>query len=105
MLKAVVDTNVFVSGLLKSPKSRRVIQAIRDGQFSLIISPEIFQEIIEVITRPKFHNVITGEIIQELRELIRTQAILVRPRQKLAIIREDRDDNRFLEAASTGKAN
>lgn len=103
MLKAVVDTNVFVSGLLRGPISRLVIEALRDSKFTLIISQAIFDEILEVISRPKFHNVITTEIIREFTELLKTQAVFVKPVQKLNIIIKDPNDNRFLEAAIVGK--
>lgn len=105
MLKAVIDTSVFVSGLIKSPFCRKIINALEKGGFLLVISPEILSELLDVISRPKFHNVINRETASRLAETIKVQSLLVNPPFKLDIINEDSDDNRFLEAALTAKAN
>lgn len=105
MLRAVIDTNVFVSGLLKSPTNRQVINALQSSKFTLIISSDILDELIGVIVRPKFHNVIVRGTAEKLVEIIKTQAVLVKPTQRLEIIKEDPADNRFLEAACEAKAN
>lgn len=104
MLKAVIDTNVFISGLLKSPSCRKIIRALEKWEFILVISPETLTELIGVIARPKFHNVIKREIATRLVETIKAQALLVKPSFSLNIIKDDVDDNRFLEAAIAVKA-
>jgi len=103
MLKAVIDTSVFISGLIKSPSCRKVIRALEDNRFILVISPEILAEIIGVVSRPKFHNVIQRETAAALIEVIKTQALMVRPALRIKEIKQDPDDNRFLEAALTAK--
>ncbi|MBU3934129.1 MAG: putative toxin-antitoxin system toxin component, PIN family [Candidatus Omnitrophica bacterium] len=104
MLKAVVDTNVFISGLLKSPSCRKIIDCLKKSKFILIISPQILDELIGVIARPKFHNVIVRKTAEKLIETIKTQASLVKPSQRVDVIKEDSADNRFLEAAIEAKA-
>lgn len=99
MLKVVIDTNVFISGLLKSHSCRKIVNSLKEAKFILVISPQILDELIEVIARPKFHNVITRETAERLIETIKSQAILVKPSQRLNVIKGDPDDNRFLEAA------
>lgn len=104
MVKVVIDTNVLISGLLKtSVTCRRIIHKLSNKEFSLIVSKEILEEFIEVMGRPKFHHIIMKETAERLIEVIRTQASIVHPRQKLTICR-DPEDNKFLEAASEGKA-
>ena len=103
MLKAVIDTNVFISGLLKDSINRQIIILLKNSKFTPVISTETLGEFIDVISRPKFHNVITREIAEELIEIIKTHAVLVKPSQKLEIIKDDPDDNRFLEAAVASK--
>lgn len=105
MLKAVIDTSVFVSGLIKSPSCRKIIDALEKDKFLLVISPEILSELLDVISRPKFHNVINRETASRLTETIKAQSLLVNPAFKLNIINEDSDDNCFLEAAVTAKVN
>ena len=104
MLKVVVDTNVFISGLLKNAACRKIINHLKASKFQLVISPQTLDELIGVMARPKFHAFITQETATRLIETIKTQAIIVSPRHKLSVIREDPDDNRFLEAALEARA-
>jgi predicted nucleic acid-binding protein len=55
VLKAVIDTNLFVSGMIK-PGSRpsRLLIAWRAGEFELLLSDEQYGEISDVVVRPKF---------------------------------------------------
>lgn len=104
MLKVVIDTNVFISGLIKSPSCRKIIKAFAETKFRLVISPQILDELLGVISRPKFHNLITKETAEKLIETIKTQAILVKPTQRFEVIKDDASDNRFLEAAFESEA-
>jgi len=99
MLKVIIDTNILISGLLKSPSCRKIIRLLEEKRFILITSPPILDELMGVISRPKFHNVILRETIEKLIEIMKTQAILVKPSRLLFVIKEDPADNRFLEAA------
>ena len=103
MLKAVIDTNVFISGLIKSHSCRNIIKALEKWEFILVISPDILTELIDVISRPKFRNIIKRDTVVKLIETIKAQALLVKPSFSLTAIKEDSDDNRFLEAALTAK--
>lgn len=105
MLKAVADTNVFISGLVKSSSCRKIIKALEKWEFILVISPKILDELVGVIARPKFHNIIHRETAARLIEVIKAQALLVRPSFSLNIIKGDVDDNCFLEAALTARVN
>ena len=104
MLKAVVDTNVFISGLLKGSTNRQIISLLQDARFTLIISPETLDELMGVISRPKLHNVIKRVTAEKLIEIIKTQALLTKPRQKFNVIKDDPNDNRFLEVAIESNA-
>lgn len=43
-MKIILDTNVFVSGIFFSGPPYRILRAWREGQLSLVLSPEIFAE-------------------------------------------------------------
>lgn len=103
MLKAVIDTNVLISGLIKNPSCRKIIKILEKWEFILVVSPAILAEIIDVIARPKFHNIIKRETAARLIETIKAQSLLVNPSLALDVIKDDPDDNRFLEAAVTAK--
>jgi putative PIN family toxin of toxin-antitoxin system len=43
-VKIVLDTNVFISGIFFSGPPYRILEAWRDGQVRLVISPDILAE-------------------------------------------------------------
>ena len=57
MRRVVLDTNVLVSALITSAGvSRTVVDAWLDGQFELIVSPQLLAELRGVLLRPKFRQ-------------------------------------------------
>ncbi len=53
-LKLVLDTNVFVSALLKrSGVPGQILQARRDGRFDLLVSDPLYEELSDVLRRRK----------------------------------------------------
>ncbi|MBI5873896.1 MAG: putative toxin-antitoxin system toxin component, PIN family [Candidatus Omnitrophica bacterium] len=101
MLSVVIDTNVFIQGLLGSSLNRRILQLLKESKFSLIISSEIFDELLDVISRPKFRTIFIPETIDNLIEIIKTEAKFVNPTQKVTACR-DTEDQRILECALEG---
>lgn len=53
-VKAVVDTNLLVSGLLWSGPPSRLMEAVRDGRVRLAFSLSLYEELEEVLHRSKF---------------------------------------------------
>jgi len=106
MMRAVIDTGVFVSALIR-PQGRTgaVLQALKDKRFTMIYSTDILVEIIDVLGRDKFRSKyhISPDDIAALIDLIRLRGELVIPSQKLTVCRDPKDDI-FLEAALEGKA-
>ena len=49
MLKAVIDTNVFVSGIFFSGPPFRILKAWQAGQFRIAVSEEILDEYRRVV--------------------------------------------------------
>lgn len=50
-MKAVLDTNVLVSGLFFGGAPRQVLEAWADGHFELILTPSIFDEYVRTCDR------------------------------------------------------
>jgi len=104
-IRAVLDTNIFVSGVIYSQGTPgQILRSWRAGRFELITSAEINEEILEVLNRPrireKYH---IGDRIFDIGAVLYTQTILVEPKERVNISR-DPDDNKFIEAAIQGKA-
>jgi putative PIN family toxin of toxin-antitoxin system len=100
-MKVVLDTNVFVSGLLGGTLSE-IISHWRDDDFQLIVSEEIALEYQNVLRRPRL-GLDSGDINDVIMFLYR-KAEFVSPDTKLEIVLEDESDNRFFEAAAEGGA-
>jgi putative PIN family toxin of toxin-antitoxin system len=101
MIKVVLDTNVYISGVLFGGKSETIRSLAKEGKIVILVSEEILAELAGVLKR-KF-NWFDWQI-SELIEDIRAFATLVTPLFHLSIIKKDDQDNRFLECAIEGKA-
>ena len=65
-------------------------------------SVEIVEELVKTLRGFKIQ--MDEENVKEWEQIILENAILVEPSKKLDIVKEDSDDNKFLEAAITGNA-
>ena len=104
-LRAVLDTNVFVSALI-SPKGppAAILRALRSERFGLVSSPPINEEIIEVLNRPTIRERYgLGGRIFDVAFILWEVAELV---LDLADVRlcSDPDDDKFLATAAGGGA-
>ena len=105
-MRAVVDTNVLASALIRRQGvAGQVLQNLRDGRFTIIYSVPLLVELVEVLSRPqvqrKYH--ILSDDITALINLIRLRGELVSPNRQIDACR-DPEDNRILEAAVEGNA-
>jgi len=80
VLRAVLDTNVFVSSLLnKTGAPARLLDAWRAGEYLLVTSPPIMAEIKAVLELPRIRDkyALTDQDIRQLLDLLEKDAILV----------------------------
>ena len=100
-VRAVLDTNVIVSALLKDGgREALLVDLAQSGSFKLVVSEALLEEYEEVLRRPGFGfnpTQITGSL-----RAIRDSAIVVHPQKRLHVTR-DPDDNKVLERALEGR--
>jgi putative PIN family toxin of toxin-antitoxin system len=100
-VRAVIDTNVLVSGLLWRGPPHLLIELVRDGSLALISSPALLAEFAEVIGRAKFRTILsragTGadDILAQLRQL----AEIIDPPPLPEPVSRDPDDDMVLALA------
>ena len=99
-LRAVLDTNIFISGLNFAGKPGEILDLFIKGEIEVIVSPFILFEL-ESILRDKFGW--DDNHISRVLNLIRSKAIEVQPKHKLSIIKGKAADNRILECGVNGK--
>ncbi len=101
-MRAVIDTNIFLAGLLNADGgAAKIIRAFQDGEFELIVTHEVFDEYVRVIHL--FDNEVPAHKSEELLELVFEKAVKVRPATALGLC-SDADDEKFLSAALGGHA-
>lgn len=101
-MNVVLDTNIFVSGIFWKGESNKTLLAWRDGKFNLVTSLDIILEIIRILKDFKIQ--LPGGLIKEWTDLIVTNSIIVKPKEKINIVKNDPQDNMFIEAAVAGMA-
>lgn len=107
MIRAVLDANVFVSGILSEEGiPGKILRAWRDERFHLVTSEAILQEIGRVLRYPKIsrrHGWPEKEVARFIED-VRHLAVLTPGELTLSIVAEDPSDNRYLECALEGDA-
>ena len=104
MLRAVVDVNVLVSGLLsRSGTPAAVIEAWRSGMFELIASPALVSELEDVIARPRLAERL-GSAGQALLDVMRADAIILDDPARARVVPGDHDDDYLVALARAAGA-
>ena len=93
----------MISALLFSGTAARLVPLWQSRRIAVLISREILTEYLRVFAYPKFQ---LSE--QEIRPLIEEELLpfveTIRVRRRLAVVRRDPDDDKFLECAVAGRA-
>lgn len=101
--RVVIDTNVFVSGLLSStsPPSRAVERAATEDQ--LVASMATLHELTATLLSPRFDRYVSGKRRDALLLRLAPLVEIVEVVQQVRACRGP-DDDKFLEAALAGRA-
>ena len=101
-MRAVVDTNVLISGVFFGGWPYRVLEAWRNGRVEMVVSESILQEYWVVARRlsREFPGVDAGPFL----ELLSARAKLVEAADLPAPVCADRADDKFLACALAGGA-
>jgi len=100
-VRAVVDTNVLVSGLLWYGAPHAVMERLRSGTLALVSSPALMAELADVIGRANFDAVLARSNTSRERLLaeVRQLAEIVEPPPLPAPVCRDPDDDEVLALA------
>jgi putative PIN family toxin of toxin-antitoxin system len=104
-VRAVLDTNVFVSAALsKNPASptREVLERWQRGEFVLLICTPIAEEIVEKLLD---HNISAERVNMLVERLAQLAEWVEVPTEKIEALLTDPDDNVIVACAVEGSAN
>lgn len=106
-MKAILDTNVVVSSFLSPAGVRaKVLGAWEKGQFELVVSEDILAEYKRALNYKEVssrHGMTVEQISQTVSEM-KSFATIIKPIQKLTVIKDDPADDKFLECAKEAGA-
>jgi len=102
LIKATLDTSVYIRALHLGGPAATLIGHARAGNMRIDISDTILNETIRVL-RDKFQW--NGYRLHDAREKLLTLGHHITPTLTLNVIKEDPDDYRILECAATAESN
>lgn len=106
-VRAVIDTNVIVSALIRPQGTAGVLwRRLGEGAFTAVFSPELIDEIAAVLGHPKIrakYRTVPKDLA-DIAALFALRGDLVTCEERIRICR-DPDDDFLLETAVAGKAN
>ena len=107
MLRAVLDTNIFISGI-KSQKASpgQVLDAWKKKQFIVVTSPQLIEEVHEVLMRPAILDLLkqTPDEISVFIKLLIQKTFVTDGKLHVNVLKNDPDDNIIIATALEGQA-
>lgn len=94
--RVVLDTNIYLSGIIFGGNSRHILDLIIKKKIKAITSPAILLEISQKL-KQKF-KWSQDKIVLTIKTIIKTTRI-VKPKEILRVVRVDKSDNKIIEAA------
>jgi len=105
-VKVVFDTNVWVSIFMKKTLGEEFSKILGERNIQIYTSEQILKEISKVLFYPKINELLNLSRVsmKEILQNILKSSILIKPKFKLSVIKEDPEDNKILDCALQSKA-
>jgi putative PIN family toxin of toxin-antitoxin system len=105
-LKAVLDTNVWISAMLWGGLPAEIMKAAEGGRVTLLLSEGAVEEMSRVLSHDRLRKVYEGAGVsrEELVERALSLSRVVKVKTKLGVVLRDPSDDKFLECAVDGGA-
>lgn len=100
-MKLVLDTNIYIAAFLAKGLAEDILRLGQRKKVDIFISPDIVKEL-ESKLAGKFK--LEQGVVEEFIGLVDQSTALVKPKQKLSVIKMDPDDDKILECAVEAEA-
>ncbi|MEA5076730.1 MAG: putative toxin-antitoxin system toxin component, PIN family [Coriobacteriia bacterium] len=105
MIRAVLDTNVYVAALLSRDGSpARIIRALGDGLLDAVVCPRLLAELRGVLARPKIAERVDVARAEDFVQWLDRVATTVPHPGVIAQVSPDPDDDYLIALALIGRA-
>ncbi|MBE0503817.1 MAG: putative toxin-antitoxin system toxin component, PIN family [Desulfuromonadales bacterium] len=107
MIRIVIDTNLFISALLKPGSNPDIIlRSVKEEKVLLLMSVTICQEISRVLFYPKIRKrlIASDHELENFINLLSSVAIMTPGTLDLPLLEADPDDTKYLVCAVEGHA-
>lgn len=101
MIRLVLDTNVFMSGIFWSGAPEKILDAWHANKVKLIVSPDILDEYVKVADR--LSKKYPGVDVSPFIDLVTVYGELVSPVKLKEPVSRDPDDDKFIATALAAK--
>jgi putative PIN family toxin of toxin-antitoxin system len=100
VLRVVLDPGVLVSAVIsRTGPPAEILDRWRDGEFDLLVSPKLLDELEDVLLRPKFREVASDEEAHAYVEALAREALLVRDPEEIPPVTADPGDDYLVALA------
>lgn len=106
-MRAVIDTNMLLAGLLWRGPPNALLEQVRSGELAFISSPELLSELAEVLTRPKSDEIVSrsNSSREQMLLQVRMLAEVIDPPPLAKPMYRDPDDDAVLALALAAQVN
>jgi len=103
MPRVIVDTNLLVRMVAGAPAASPLHRLWRAGQFELLSTPYLMNELANVLDRPHLQRYLQPGAARAFLTLLRAEATMISPTVHVSLCRDPKDDA-LLDAAIAGHA-
>jgi putative PIN family toxin of toxin-antitoxin system len=100
--KVVIDTNIFISAFGWDGKPEAVLNLMEQRKIVNCITNDIYVELQRVVAYPKLKFSTTLQV--NILEFVFSWSFFVQPKESVAVIADDPDDDKFLACAVAANA-
>ena len=105
MIRAVLDTNVYVAAVLsRTGAPARLVSALSEGLFDAVACPLLFGELKAVLSRPKIAARVTAETARDYLEWLSRVTVVEADPAYIPRVCADPGDDYVLALAASGRA-
>lgn len=105
MISVVLDTNILVSGTVTaSTPPGQILNAWHNGQFELVLSNHILDEVERTLQKPYFQAKLTPQAISNFIDLLQNETTIIPITVKVQGVATHPEDDLILATALSAKA-